>query len=93
MIPVGEVLFFISDEKYTRVQAETYEALIRTPIRELLEQLDPAQFWQIHRATIVNVRAVAGVVRDLRGRQLVTLKNHTEKLEVSRTFTHLFRQM
>src|SRR5258708_10062878 len=93
MIPVGEVLFFISDEKYTRVQAETYEALIRTPIRELLEQLDPAQFWQIHRATIVNVRAVAGVVRDLRGRQLVTLKNHTQKLEVSRTFTHLFRQM
>jgi DNA-binding LytR/AlgR family response regulator len=93
MIPVGEVLFFISDEKYTRVQAETYEALIRTPIRELLDQLDPAQFWQIHRATIVNVRAVAGVVRDLRGRQLVTLKNHTEKLEVSRTFTHLFRQM
>jgi len=93
MIPVGEILFFNSDEKYTRVQTESCEALIRTPIRELVEQLDPAQFWQIHRATIVNVRAVAGVVRDLRGRQLVTLKNHPQKLEVSRSFTHLFRQM
>ncbi len=93
MIPVGEVLFFTSDEKYTRVQTETCEALIRAPIRELIEQLDPAQFWQIHRATIVNVRAVAGVVRDLRGRQLVTLKNHPQKLEVSRSFTHLFHQM
>jgi DNA-binding LytR/AlgR family response regulator len=93
LIPVGEILFFVSDEKYTRVQTETYEALIRVPIRELVEQLDPAHFWQIHRSTIVNVRAVAGVVRDLRGRQLVTFKNHPEKLEVSRSFTHLFRQM
>jgi DNA-binding LytR/AlgR family response regulator len=93
MIPVAEILFFVSDEKYTRVQTETYEALIRVPIRELVEQLDPAQFWQIHRATIVNVRAIAGVVRDMRGRQLVTFTNHPEKLEVSRTFTHLFKQM
>jgi len=93
MIPVGEILFFVSDEKYTRVQTESYEALIRVPIRELIEQLDPSQFWQIHRSTIVNVHALAGVVRDLRGRQLVTFKNHPEKLEVSRTFTHLFRQM
>jgi DNA-binding LytR/AlgR family response regulator len=93
MIPVAEILFFVSDEKYTRVQTETYEALIRVPIRELVEQLDPELFWQIHRATIVNVRAIGGVVRDMRGRQLVTLKNHPEKLEVSRSFTHLFRQM
>ncbi|HEX4597695.1 MAG TPA: LytTR family DNA-binding domain-containing protein [Burkholderiaceae bacterium] len=93
MIPVSEILFFVSDEKYTRVQTETYEALIRVPIRELVEQLDPELFWQIHRATIVNVRAIAGVVRDLRGRQLVSFKNHPEKLEVSRTFTHLFKQM
>jgi DNA-binding LytR/AlgR family response regulator len=93
LIPVAEILFFISDEKYTRVQTETCEALIRSPIRELVDQLDPALFWQIHRSTIVNIQAVAGVVRDLRGRQLVTLKNHPQKLEVSRTFTHLFRQM
>lgn len=93
MIPVAEVLFFMSDEKYTRVQTESYEALIRKPIKELVEELDPEQFWQIHRSTIVNAKAIAGVTRDFRGRQLVQLKNFPEKLEVSRSFTHLFRQM
>ena len=93
MIPVAEVLFFTSDEKYTRVQTETCEALIRKPIKELVEELDPEQFWQIHRATIVNVKAIAGVTRDLRGRQLVQLKNYPQKLEVSRNYTHLFKQM
>ena len=93
MIPVAEVLFFTSDEKYTRVQTETYEALIRKPIKELVEELDPEDFWQIHRATIVNVKAIAGITRDLRGRQLVQLKNYPQKLEVSRNFTHLFKQM
>ena len=93
MIPVAEVLFFTSDEKYTRVQTETYEALIRKPIKELVEELDPEHFWQIHRATIVNVKAIAGITRDLRGRQLVQLKNYPQKLEVSRNFTHLFKQL
>jgi DNA-binding LytR/AlgR family response regulator len=93
MIPVEEVLFFTSDEKYTRVQTATYEALIRKPIKELIEELDPEQFWQIHRATIVNVKAIGGVTRDIRGRQLVLLKSHPEKLEVSRNYTHLFKQM
>lgn len=93
MIPVADVLFFTSDEKYTRVQTETYEALIRKPIKELIEELDPTVFWQIHRATIVNVQAIAGISRDLRGRQLVLLKSHAEKLEVSRNYTHLFKQM
>jgi DNA-binding LytR/AlgR family response regulator len=93
MIPVAEVLFFTSDEKYTRVQTETYEALIRKPIKELVDELDPEQFWQIHRATIVNVKAIAGITRDLRGRQLVQLKNYPQKLEVSRNYTHLFKQM
>jgi DNA-binding LytR/AlgR family response regulator len=93
LIAVADVLFFTSDEKYTRVQTETYEALIRKPIKELIDQLDPAQFWQIHRATIINIKAVAGIVRDLRGRQLVQFRNFTEKLEISRNFTHLFKQM
>jgi DNA-binding LytR/AlgR family response regulator len=93
MIPVDEVLFFTSDEKYTRVQTESYEALIRKPIKELVEELDPERFWQIHRATIVNVRAISGVVRDFRGRQLVQVKGYPGKLEVSRNFTHLFKQM
>jgi DNA-binding LytR/AlgR family response regulator len=93
MIPVGEVLFFTSDEKYTRVQTEGFEALIRKPIKELVDELDPEQFWQIHRATIVNAKAISGITRDFRGRQLVLIKGTNEKLEVSRNYTHLFKQM
>ena len=93
LIPTAEILFFRSDEKYTRVQTESFEALIRKPIKELTDELDPAQFWQIHRATIVNAKAIAGVTRDFRGRQLVLVKGHPEKLEVSRNYTHLFKQM
>jgi DNA-binding LytR/AlgR family response regulator len=93
LIPVEEILFFQSDEKYTRVQTASYEALIRKPVRDLCEELDPALFWQIHRSTLVNAKAIAGVVRDMRGRHLVQVKGLTEKLEVSRSFVHLFKQM
>ena len=93
MIPVDEVLFFISDEKYTRVQTATVEALIRKPIKELIDELDAEVFWQIHRSTLVNTKFIAGVSRDLRGRQLVAVKGHPEKLEVSRSFTGLFKGM
>lgn len=93
MIPVTEVLFFISDEKYTRVQTATTEALIRKPIKELLAELDPQRFWQIHRSTIVNVQAVHSVVRDDRGRQIVSVKGHSQKLEVSRSFAGVFKGM
>jgi len=93
MIPVEDVLFFISDEKYTRVQTATLEALIRKPIKELVDELDANLFWQIHRSTLVNTKAIAGVTRDLRGRQLVSVKGHPEKLEVSRSFTGLFKGM
>jgi DNA-binding LytR/AlgR family response regulator len=93
MIPVEEVLFFISDEKYTRVQTAQQEALIRKPIKELVAELDPAQFWQIHRSTLINARAIAGVARDERGRQLVSIKGRPEKLEVSRSYAHLFKGM
>jgi DNA-binding LytR/AlgR family response regulator len=93
LIPVEDVLFFISDEKYTRVQTPTFEALIRKPIKELVDELDPELFWQIHRSTLVNTRAIAGVTRDLRGRQIVAIKGHPEKLEVSRSYTHLFKGM
>ncbi len=93
MIPVEEVLFFISDEKYTRVQTAAVEALIRKPIKELIDELDPELFWQIHRSTLVNTKAIAGVSRDMRGRQLVSVKGHNEKLEVSRSFTGLFKGM
>jgi DNA-binding LytR/AlgR family response regulator len=93
MIPVEDVLFFISDEKYTRVQTATVEALIRKPIKELIDELDADLFWQIHRSTLVNTKFIAGVSRDLRGRQLVAVKGHAEKLEVSRSFTGLFKGM
>ena len=93
MIPVEDVLFFVSDEKYTRVQTATVEALIRKPIKELVEELDMQQFWQIHRSTLVNIKAVAGVTRDERGRQLVSVRGSNEKLEVSRSYTGLFKAM
>ena len=93
MIPVEDVLFFISDEKYTRVQTATLEALIRKPIKELVDELDPALFWQIHRSTLVNLKAIAGITRDFRGRQLVGIKGSNEKLEVSRSYTQLFKGM
>ena len=93
MVAVAEVLFFVSDEKYTRVQTAQVEALIRKPIKELVDELDPQQFWQIHRSSLVNVKAIAGVTRDFRGRQIVSVRGHPEKLEVSRSYTGLFKGM
>jgi len=93
LIPVDDVLFFQSDEKYTRVQTAQFEALIKKPIKELIDELDPECFWQIHRATLVNAQAIANVARDFRGRQIVTVNGHAQKLEVSRTYSHLFKQM
>jgi len=93
MIPVEDILFFRSDEKYTCVQTDKFEALIRKPVRDLADELDPSLFWQIHRATLVNVNAIEGVTRDIRGRHLVLIKGRPDKLEVSRSFLHLFKQM
>ncbi len=93
MIPTSDILFFRAEDKYTRVQTRGFEALIRKPIKELLEELDPKEFWQIHRATVVRVDAVEQVSRNFSGKQVVHVKGSTEKLEVSRTFNHLFKQM
>ena len=93
MIPTSDILFFRAEDKYTRVQTSGFEALIRKPIKELVDELDPAEFWQIHRAILVRVDAVEQVGRDFRGRQVVQVKGRGEKLEVSRSFSHLFRQM
>ena len=93
MIPTGDILFFRAEDKYTRVQTEGYEALIRKPIKELIDELDPNEFWQIHRATVVRVDAIAQVSRNYRGNQVVHLKGRDEKLDVSRSFGHLFKQM
>jgi DNA-binding LytR/AlgR family response regulator len=93
MIPTSDILFFRAEDKYTRVQTERFEALIRKPIKELIDELDPDEFWQIHRSTVVRVDAVEQVSRDFRGRQIVHVKGSAQKLEVSRTFNHLFKQM
>ncbi len=77
----------------TRVVTTDGEALIRKSLKELVDELDPQQFWQIHRSTLVNVAAIAGVTRDFRGRMLVKLKKRDDTLLVSDTYTHLFRQM
>jgi DNA-binding LytR/AlgR family response regulator len=93
MIPTSDILFFRAEDKYTRVQTRGFEALIRKPIKELIDELDPDEFWQIHRSTVVRVDAVEQVSRNFRGRQIVHVKGSEEKLEVSRTFNHLFKQM
>ena len=93
MIPTSDILFFRAEDKYTRVQTERFEALIRKPIKELIDELDPNEFWQIHRATVVRLDAVEQVSRNFRGHQIVHVKGSEEKLEVSRTFNHRFKQM
>lgn len=93
MISTREVLFFRADEKYTRVQTEQSEVLIRKTLKELADELDPDEFWRIHRSTLVRVDAIADVTRDLRGRQMVRIHNFPEQLEVSRGNAHLFQQM
>lgn len=91
LIDVDEVLFFQSDSKYTRVVLAGSEALVRLPLKDLLGGLDRERFWQIHRGTLVNVGAIAAVERVDAERMQVLLRGCAEKLPVSRTFTHLFR--
>ena len=93
LITVDEVLYFQSDNKYTRVATREGEALIRKPLKELVEELDPQQFWQVHRSTLVNAMAVAAVTRDFRGRMQLKLKERSETLLVAESYAHLFRQM
>jgi len=93
MISTREVLFFQSDEKYTRVQTAGAEYLIRKTLKELLDELDPDEFWRIHRSTLVRVDAIAEVARDLRGRHMLRLRNYAGELEISRNHTYLFQQM
>ena len=93
MISTREVLFFQSDEKYTRVQTAQAELLIRKTLKELADELDPDEFWRIHRSTLVRVDAIASVTRDLRGRQMLKVRDFAQELEVSRNHAHLFQQM
>lgn len=93
LIPIDDVIYFQSNDKYTSVFVADGESLIRTPISKLREQLDEQQFWQIHRSVIVAARHVAGTRQDFRGRLMVQLKGRPEQLVVSRNYVDLFRGM
>ncbi|WP_431289143.1 LytR/AlgR family response regulator transcription factor [Roseateles chitinivorans] len=93
LIPVDEILFLRSDEKYTLVVTAEGEALIRTPIRELIERLDAQRFVQVHRSVLVNLHAISHVTRGPNETADLHLKARPEVLPVSRSYLHLFRQM
>ena len=93
LIDVADVLYFQAEDKYTKVIAADGESLIRKTIKELHDELDPESFWQIHRGTIVNLRAIARVDRDWRGEPVVVLRAGERRLPVSRTFAPRFKTM
>jgi DNA-binding LytR/AlgR family response regulator len=93
LVAVDEVHYFQANGKYTSVFTREAELLIRTPIKDLAEQLDPDLFWQVHRGTLVNVRQIAAARQDALGRLTLHLKQRPETLPVSRGYAHLFRQM
>lgn len=93
MVPVGEVVYFEAADKYVRVLTTEREYLIRTALKELIEQLDPQEFWQVHRSTLVRATAIATVTRDEAGKQHISLRGRPERLPVSRLYAHLFKAM
>ena len=93
LISVDDILYFTAQDKYTAVITENGEALIQTPIKDLARDLDNNVFWQINRGIIVNIRCIDKVSRSMTGRFQLRLKNHSDVLTVSRTFSHLFKQM
>jgi len=93
LIPVEEIDFFQAEDKYTLVMTSQGESLIKKSIKELSSELDPQQFWQIHRGIIVKVSRIENVSRSLTGRGILKLKGRTESLTVSRQYLHLFKQM
>jgi len=93
LVTVEEICYFQADNKYTRVVTSEQESLIRRTIRELVDQIDPNTFWQIHRGTLVNVNAIAGLKRDMRGHLRIRLKQRKELLAVSDPYVHRFKQM
>lgn len=93
MVAAEEACYFKSADKYTLLQTRDAELLLRTPLKELAAQLDPQQFWQVHRGTVVNVRQIVSAHHDLLGKVSLTLRDRPEKIAVSRSYAHLFRQM
>lgn len=93
MLPLAEVLFLQAADKYVRVVTAAGEHLLRTPLKELLPQLDAAEFWQIHRSTVVRADAIEQVERDEAGKLHLSLRGSAERLAVSRLYAHLFKAM
>lgn len=93
MVPIDEVLYFEAADKYLRVLTATNEYLIRTPLKQLLPQLDADTFWQVHRAVVVRSAAIESVHRDEAGKLHLMLRGRPEKVPVSRLYAHLFRAM
>jgi DNA-binding LytR/AlgR family response regulator len=93
MVPIDEVLVFEAADKYVRVLTATHEYLIRTPLKDLLPQLDAQVFWQVHRGTVVRAEAIEAVTRDEAGKMFLQLRGRKEKLPVSRLYAHLFKAM
>ena len=93
LITTDEICYFQADNKYTMVVTAASQSLINKTIKELVDQLDPDLFLQVHRGTVVNVNAIAAVDRDLHGRLEIRLKQRKETLQVSASFAHLFKQM
>jgi len=93
LVPVDEVIYFEAADKYVRVVTAEREHLIRMSLRELVPQLDPAQFWQVHRGTVVQARCIASARRDESGKAFLTLRGRPETLTASRLYAHLFKGM
>ncbi|OUM03221.1 LytR/AlgR family response regulator transcription factor [Variovorax sp. JS1663] len=93
MVPIDEVQYFEAADKYVRVLTTGHEYLIRTPLKQLLPQLDAQQFWQVHRATVVRSDAIESVHRDEAGKLHLVLRGRPEKIPVSRLYAHLFKAM
>ena len=93
LVSVDDVIYFRADAKYTSVITRDREHLVRRGISQLESQLDPSKFWRIHRGIIVRVDQIASASRDLRGRYVLSLRDHPEKLRSSQAYGHLFKHM
>jgi DNA-binding LytR/AlgR family response regulator len=93
IIPIDDVLYFQSDDKYTRVVTAGDDALVRTPLRELAAGLDPEEFWQVHRGAVVRASAIARIRRDELGKITIALKERPELLKASQAYAWRFRPM
>ena len=93
MVPVDEVVYLEAADKYVRVVTARQDHLVRISLKELLPRLDPQQFWQVHRGTVVRARSIASAQREDSGKMILTLKERPERLVASRLYAHLFRGM